>query len=125
MNIEPIGTVKSPVVKPIDANWGSVISEIHLKPEFAGGLKGLEEFSHAVILYYIESNDFDPKNGMLRRPRGLTQMPLLGVFAQRAHHRPNPIGITAVRIVEVKENVLTVKGLDAIDGTPVLDIKPY
>jgi tRNA-Thr(GGU) m(6)t(6)A37 methyltransferase TsaA len=125
MNIEPIGIVKSSVVKPIDANWGSVISKIHLKPELAEGLKGLEEFSHAVIIYFIEDNEFDPKDGMVRRPRGLPQMSLIGVFAQRARHRPNPIAITTVQIVTVNENILTVKGLDAIDKTPVLDIKPY
>ena len=61
----------------------------------------------------------------MRRPRGRADMPELGIFAQRAKHRPNPIGITAVAVVDRVGAVLRVRGLDAIDGTPILDLKPY
>ena len=125
MLIEPIGTVKSPIVEQIDEGWGEVVSEIWLKPEFTSGLDGLAEFSHAVIIFLMHRAVFDIGRDLKRRPRGRADMPEAGIFAQRAKHRPNPIGVTAVRVLDVKGPVLRVKGLDAIDGTPVLDIKPY
>lgn len=120
-----IGTVSSPVKEGVDSNWGDIISEITINHEFAGGLKGLEDFSQAIIVYYMHKSSFEPETDLLRRPQGREDMPLVGIFSQRAKHRPNPIGITSVEIVEVQENSLKVRGLDAIDGTPVLDIKPY
>jgi len=68
---------------------------------------------------------WNPATDLVRRPRGRFDMPLVGIFAQRARHRPNPIGITTVSMIGVRDNIITVRGLDAIDGTPVLDIKPY
>ena len=125
MNLEPIGTVKSSVVEAIDENWGKVVAEIHLLDSLAPGLKGIEQFSHVVVIFFMHRSTFDPATDLMRRPQGRSDMPLVGIFAQRAKHRPNPIGITTVRLVQVQGNVLKVKGLDAIDGTPVLDIKPY
>jgi tRNA-Thr(GGU) m(6)t(6)A37 methyltransferase TsaA len=120
-----IGVVRSPVHEGIDEGWGAVESEIHVDDAFARGLSGLEGFSHALVIFWMHQGAFDPANDLVRRPRGREDMPPTGIFAQRAKHRPNPIGITAVRIVSVTGNVLRVKGLDAIDGTPVLDVKPY
>ena len=125
MNIEPIGVVKSPVKEPIDENWRQVIAEIHLHDSLAPGLKGLDRFSHLVVIFFMHLYSFDPAADLVRRPQERADMPVVGIFAQRAKHRPNPIGITAVELIEVCEPVLVVKGLDAIDGTPVLDIKPY
>ena len=125
MLIEPIGTVKSPIIEQVDEGWGEVVSEIWLKPDFASGLDGLAEFSYAVIIFLMHQANFDIARDLKRRPRGRTDMPDVGIFAQRAKHRPNPIGITAVEILEANGSILRVKGLDAIDGTPVLDIKPY
>ncbi len=125
MNIEPIGVVRSPVSEPVDENWGGVVSEIHLREALAAGLQGIDAFSHAIVVFYMHQAAFDPHTDLLRRPRGRADMPLIGIFAQRARHRPNPIGNTAVEIVALRGNVLAVKGLDAIDGTPVLDLKPY
>ncbi len=125
MNLEPIGTVKSSVVEAIDENWGKVVAEIHLLDPLAPGLKGIEQFSHVVVIFFMHRSTFDAVTDLIRRPQGRSDMPLVGIFAQRAKHRPNPIGITTVRLVQVQGNVLKVKGLDAIDGTPVLDIKPY
>lgn len=73
----------------------------------------------------MDRSSFDPESDLVRRPQGRSDMPEVGIFAQRAKHRPNPIGITAVELIKVVGNVLTVKGLDAIDGTPILDLKPY
>lgn len=125
MYLHPIGSIKSPVTGPVDEHWGSVISEIHLDEAFAAGLKGLEGFSHLIVVFWMHRVTFDPANDLVRRPRGLADMPELGIFAQRARHRPNPIGIAAVELAGIQGNVLRVRGLDAIDGTPVLDIKPY
>ncbi|HJX11721.1 MAG TPA: tRNA (N6-threonylcarbamoyladenosine(37)-N6)-methyltransferase TrmO [Candidatus Binatia bacterium] len=125
MNIEPIGVVKSPVKEPIDENWQEVIAEIHLHDSLAPGLKGLDRFSHLVVVFFMHQYSFAPVSDLVRRPQERADMPEVGIFAQRAKHRPNPIGITAVELIEVRGPVLVVKGLDAIDGTPVLDIKPY
>ncbi|MDR3564400.1 MAG: tRNA (N6-threonylcarbamoyladenosine(37)-N6)-methyltransferase TrmO [Negativicutes bacterium] len=125
IEIEAIGTVKSPVTEGVDADWGGVISQIHIKGELASGLKGLEEFSDLLVIFWLHRSTFAADSDLVRRPQGRDDMPLVGIFAQRAKHRPNPIGVTAVKLLAVEGNILTVRGLDAIDGTPVLDIKPY
>ena len=125
MNLEPIGIVRSPVSEGVDEDWGGVVAEIHLADRLASGLVGLEQFSHVVVVFFMHQSSFDSTTDLVRRPQGRSDMPESGIFAQRAKHRPNPIGITAVELINVRGNVLTVKGLDAIDGTPVLDIKPY
>ena len=125
MNIEPIGIVKSPVKEAVDEKWGNVVAEIHLLDSLASGLQGIEQFSHVLVVFYMHESSFDPTGDLVRRPQGRADMPRVGIFAQRAKHRPNPIGITTVELVAVEGNVLKVRGLDAIDGSPVLDIKPY
>lgn len=125
MDVAIIGTVHSPVREPVDEGWGDIVSVIQLREEYAHGLKGIEGFSHAIVLFAMHLASFDLNTDLVRRPRGRADMPEVGIFAQRVRHRPNPIGITAVRILECEENGIRVCGLDAIDGTPVLDIKPY
>ena len=125
MIIEPIGVLKSPVTESVDENWGSIVSEIHLAQKLAPGLTGIDQFHHIIVVFYMNQSSFDPLSDLIRRPQGRPDMPEVGIFAQRAKHRPNPIGITTVQLIKVEGNVLTVKGLDAIDGTPILDIKPY
>jgi len=125
MNLNPIGTVKSPITEEIVENWGEIVSEIVLDEALALGLQGLEQFSHLLVIFYMHQARFDPAHDLLRRPRGRADMPLLGIFAQRPKMHPNPIGITAVQLLEVTGNRVKVQGLDAINGTPVLDIKPY
>ena len=122
---EIIGRVASPIKEPMDEHWGSVISEIIIKEEYAVGLVGLEDFSHAIIIYFMHLATDKGRVRVRRHPQGRDDMPFVGIFSQRAKTRPNPIGVTTVQIIETRENVLKVKGLDAIDGTPVLDIKPY
>jgi len=125
LEIEPIGKVHSEVTSGRDENWGEVISSIEIAPEYTSGLRGLENFSHILVIYWMHEAEFDSAKHLIRRPREREDMPLLGIFAQRAKHRPNPIGVTAVRLLSVMGGNLQVQGLDAIDGTPVLDIKPY
>jgi tRNA-Thr(GGU) m(6)t(6)A37 methyltransferase TsaA len=125
MNFEPIGIVKSAATEPVDENWGHIVSEIYLAESYTPGLRGLEQFSHLIVLFCMHQATFHSTTDLVRRPRGRADMPELGIFAQRARHRPNPIGITAVELIAIAGNVVKVKGLDAIDGTPVLDLKPY
>jgi tRNA (adenine37-N6)-methyltransferase len=125
MNLETIGVIRSPVKEGVDAGWGSVVSEIQLSPPLQVGLKGLEQFSHILVVFYMYQSSFNAQSDLVRRPQGRADMPEVGIFAQRAKHRPNPLGVTAVKLLGVRGNVLTVQGLDAIDGTPVLDLKPY
>ncbi|MGB8955357.1 MAG: tRNA (N6-threonylcarbamoyladenosine(37)-N6)-methyltransferase TrmO [Tumebacillaceae bacterium] len=125
LQVKAIGTVHSPVTEGVDDNWGSVVSEIEVDDWLAPGLQGLEEFSHLTVVFYMHESSFSRASDLVRRPQGREDMPMLGIFCQRAKHRPNPIGITAVKLLAVEGNRLHVQGLDAIDGTPVLDIKPY
>lgn len=124
ITLEAIGTVSSPVHEGIDEGWGSATSRIELIPELRGSLLGLEDFSHVLVVFWMHRSSFDAGH-LVRHPQGKTELPKIGIFAQRAKHRPNPIGVTAVELVTVEEQALVVRGLDAIDGTPVLDIKPY
>lgn len=123
---KPIGTVRAPVTEMSLGNWAKVDSEIHIEARYAGGLRGLESYSHVIVVFFLHQiGSFDPAKQLLRKPRGMEQMHEVGVFAQRTKYRPNPIGVTAVELRGVSGNVLAVRGLDALDGTPVLDIKPY
>jgi tRNA-Thr(GGU) m(6)t(6)A37 methyltransferase TsaA len=125
ITLRPIGVVRSPVTEGRDDGWGDVVAELRLDPSLAHGLDGITAFSHVVVIYWMHEATFDEARDLVRRPRGRDDMPELGIFAQRAKHRPNPIGITAVRLIGRDGAVLRVQGLDAIDGSPVLDIKPY
>jgi len=121
----PIGQVHSERDELSDEGWGEIISEIVMYPPFKEGLTGIEQFSHAIVLFWMDRAKFEQERHILRRPQGRDDMPELGIFAQRAKDRPNPIGVTTVRIVEVLPGRMLVRGLDAINGTQVLDIKPY
>ena len=125
MEIRPIGIVKSPVIKQKDVNWGEIISEVHLNKNLTSGLTGLSNFSHLIIIFFMHEAKINLENDLVRRPQERSDMPLVGMFAQRSKHRPNPIGITTVELISVHKEIITVKGLDAINDTPVIDIKPY
>ena len=125
MNFKPIGIVKSPVKEGVDSGWSDVVSGIYVDHKYAGGLIGLSSFSHIIVIFEMHRSTWTPKNDLIRRPQGREDMPLVGIFAQRAKHRPNPIGITSVRLLGIKGNIIRIQGLDAIDETPVIDIKPY
>ena len=125
ISLQPIGVVRNDVKEPKDEDWGSVVSQIRLDPALADGLLELQHFSHAVVVSLMLEARFEPDAHLTRHPRDREDLPLVGIFAQRARHRPNPIGITTVRIERVERGTLIVRGLDAIDGTPVLDVKPH
>jgi len=120
-----IGVVHNAVKEPVDEGWRHVVSEIVLDEALADGMDGIESFSHVLILYWMHlAAEAEPVR-MRRRPQGRQDMPEVGIFAQRARHRPNPLGVTAVTLLRRERNRLVVRGLDAIDGTPVVDVKPY
>jgi tRNA-Thr(GGU) m(6)t(6)A37 methyltransferase TsaA len=125
IDLTPIGYVKNSRKDISDDFWGEVISEIELSSDLTeDALSGIEEFSHAEIIFYFDKADPEKVHKGLRHPRGNTAWPKVGIFVQRAKDRPNLLGHTIVKITGRKGRVFTVKALDAIDGTPVLDIKP-
>ena len=101
------------------------LSQIILENELVKALDGIEEFSHIFVIFWLHKISKEQRQTLKVHPRGRRDMPLLGIFATRTMLRPNPIGLTLVELVRVEGRVLTVRGLDAIDGTPVLDIKPF
>jgi tRNA-Thr(GGU) m(6)t(6)A37 methyltransferase TsaA len=124
--VHPIGAVKCAVTEMSQGGWARIDSEIHLDAKLAGGLQELAGYSHVIVVFFLDrAQGFDPAKQLLRKPRGMEDMHEVGVFAQRTKYRPNPIGVTAVRLLGITGNVIRVRGLDALDGTPVLDIKPY
>ncbi|HHU20250.1 MAG TPA: tRNA (N6-threonylcarbamoyladenosine(37)-N6)-methyltransferase TrmO [Bacilli bacterium] len=123
--LKQIGVVHSEVEDKNYTDWNKVISEVHLKSEFQDGLYRLEEYSHAIIVFFMNQFNSSESDLMIKRPRDRKDMPNVGVFAQRTKYRPNPIGISVVKIEAIQDHVLTVRGLDANNNTPVLDIKPY
>ncbi|MDT8997720.1 SAM-dependent methyltransferase [Paucibacter sp. APW11] len=125
--MSPIGYVSSPRVDLTDDNWGSVEATITIDaPELsAESLKGLETFSHIEVIYHLHRVPPEEIERGARHPRGRSDWPLVGILAQRAKARPNLIGLTRCRVLQVEGRTLRVRGLDAINGTPVLDIKPY
>jgi len=124
--IKPIGLVRGGRKEPIDDDWGKVEADIVLDASqfSAESTAGLSDFSHLTVVYQFHLvPDAEIQRGS-RHPRGRTDWPKVGIFAQRGKGRPNRIGVTACRLLSVNGLTLRVRGLDAIDGTPVLDIKP-
>ena len=124
--MEAVGWVRGGRAVAEDDDWGSSRARIELDPvRFTGeALAGLDVFSHAEILFLFDRVGEEEVEYGSRRPRGREDWPKVGIFAQRAKNRPNRIGVSICRIAGVAGSTLEVEGLDAIDGTPVLDIKP-
>jgi tRNA-Thr(GGU) m(6)t(6)A37 methyltransferase TsaA len=126
---------KEIVLKPIGVNRTTAIgdevrdktrtSQIVIRNDLIEALDGIDGFSHLFVLFLLHEIPERNKRILKVHPRGRKDMPLLGVFATRTMFRPNPIGLTLVKLVKVEANVLTVRGLDAFEGTPILDIKPF
>jgi len=121
----PIGIIHSPykdsIDIPIQGTFRSdVEARIELKDKYAGGLKDLDEFSHAIILYYFHKSQREEIEG-----RPFLESDKHGIFAIRSPHRPNHIGFSIVKIKKIEANKMYFTEVDVLDGTPVLDIKPY
>ncbi|HJJ42690.1 MAG TPA: tRNA (N6-threonylcarbamoyladenosine(37)-N6)-methyltransferase TrmO [Methanocorpusculum sp.] len=123
---KPIGIVASPFKvrgdAPAQGREKNLVSTITIDPEFVEGLEGLVPGKEIFVLCWFDRSSRDV---LKVHPRGNMENPLTGVFNTRSPSRPNPVSLTLVTILEINENVLTVRGLEAFDGTPVIDIKPY
>ena len=125
ITLSPIATVKNTRQIIEDDHWGGIVSVIELDASFAEeALFQIEEFSHAEIIYYFHLVEDNKIETSARHPRNNKDWPKVGIFAQRGKNRPNRLGATIVKIIRREGIQLFVQGLDAIDGTPVLDIKP-
>jgi tRNA-Thr(GGU) m(6)t(6)A37 methyltransferase TsaA len=124
--MEPIGVVEGGRVEPIDDHWASVEANIVLDDRFAPeALDGLDAFSHVDVVFIFHLVDAAEVHAGARHPRGRTDWPKVGIFAQRAKARPNRIGVTTCELLGVDGRRVRVRGLDAIDKTPVVDLKPH
>ncbi len=122
--LKPIGFVKTEMTED-ELREQRSHSYLILKPEYEEALSGIEAFSHLNVIFWMNKITRSERKTLKARPRGRRDMPLLGVFATRSPHRPNPIGLTLVELMGRRRNIIKVKGLDALDGTPILDLKPY
>jgi tRNA-Thr(GGU) m(6)t(6)A37 methyltransferase TsaA len=127
VSLVPVGVVRGGRIEPDDDSWGNVEAVIELDPERfeRDAVKGLEDFSHIDVVFVFHLREASSEVTGSRRPRGVADLPEVGIFAQRASGRPNRIGVSTCELVGVQGSKLSVRGLDAVDGTPVLDIKPH
>jgi tRNA-Thr(GGU) m(6)t(6)A37 methyltransferase TsaA len=127
LSVIPIATVRGGRTEPVDDIWGEVEAEIPLDPQRFGpdSLSGLDEFSHLDVVFVFHLRDESAVVTGARKPRGIAQFPEVGIFAQRASGRPNRIGVSTCEVLSVTGTSVAVRGLDAVDGTPVLDMKPH
>src|SRR3990170_3676719 len=122
ITIRPLGLAKNKVYKPMLPGWKDVVTEIVIDKNYSKGLDGIEDYSHVIIVYWM---DREKECHLKHHPQGTEDVPFVGIFACRCPQRPNRIAISTVELVGKKGNIITVKGLDIINGTPILDIKPY
>jgi tRNA-Thr(GGU) m(6)t(6)A37 methyltransferase TsaA len=126
ITLDPVGVVVGGRSEPIDDNWGAVEAIIRLADRFGPeAVSGLDAFSHLCVVFQFHLVAESEVVLGARHPRGNTEWPRVGMFAQRAKMRPNRLGVSACALVAVDGLDLHVRGLDAIDGTPVLDVKPF
>ncbi len=125
ISMQPIATVRSPFTQDGERMpRAEVVAEIVVREGLVTALEGIEDWSHLVILFWMDRMAGKPVR-LTTHPHRRDDVPEVGLFATRTRARPNPIGLAIVELLKCEGNVLTVKGLDAYDGSPVLDIKPY
>ena len=125
ITLRAIGKVQNSIRKKKREGWDSITSQVVIEPKYESALEGIEEYSHLLILFWLSRVPARARGRMLKiHPKSRLDLPLVGVFSTRTQYRPNPIGLTLVRLLGRKKNILRVQGLDAMNGTPVLDIKP-
>ncbi len=124
VSVRPIGVVRNGVKEPRMDGWAMVRSDIILRDELTDALDGIEGYSHIIVVFAFDRVPESEQRQRVR-PRGDASLPEEGVLATRSQLRPSPIGVSVVRLLRRRRNIIRVEALDAIDGTPVLDIKPY
>jgi tRNA (adenine37-N6)-methyltransferase len=123
--VRPIAYIRNDRAEVLDDNWDDILSTVELAQDVPSeSLRGLEEFSHVELVFFADWAEDVPPGPWHRRPRGNTDWPDVGIFAQRNKDRPNRLLLSTVEIEGLSERSFSVRGLDGIDGTPVLDIKP-
>lgn len=122
ITLKPLGFAKNKVAKPTLPGWKNIITQIVLDKKFTKGLDGIEDYSHVIVVYWM---DQEKECHLKHHPQGRTDVPFGGIFACRCPQRPNRIAMSTVKLVSRKGNIIMVKGLDTINGTPILDVKPY
>lgn len=126
IELEAVGTVRGGRAEIVNDDWGEIEAYIELDERLGPeALASLDQFSHAVVVFHFDKVDPETIEWGARHPRNNPEWPLVGIFAQRGKNRPNLVGVTTCEILGVSDRRLRVRGLDAIDGTPVIDIKPY
>lgn len=122
VTLKQIGSARNQEKKHF-GGWRNVVTDILINNEYEDALKGLEDYSHLIVIFWMN----EVKTCDIRHvPQGrVGEVPEVGIFACRCPQRPNPIGISTVQLLSIKRNIVTVKGLDVINNTPILDIKPY
>lgn len=123
--LRPIGVVRNNIREPRMDGWEHVRSDVILREDLAPLLDGIEGYSHLIVLFAFHRLPAAEAGRTHVHPRGDETLPEQGILATRSPMRPSPVGVTVVQLVRRRRNILRVRGLDAIDGTPVLDIKPY
>lgn len=123
LTLTSIGTVRNEIKTPIVHGWGKVVSELVLDERYTDALDGIEDYSHLIIIFWLDKAG--PIKSLKDNVQGRKDLPVAGIFARRGPSRPNPVGVSAVALLGREKNVLRVQALDAIDGTPIIDIKPY
>ena len=125
IQLKPIGTVRNTIAEAHrDTRWKEIESKIEIDAEWRDALDGIDQFSHIWVVTYLDRMPLRP-DALRVHPTRDARLPLVGIFATRSPQRPNPIGMCAVELLEVRGNVLRVRGLNALNRTPVLDVKPY
>jgi len=125
IKLKPIGVVHNEIKQTGYHDCKEIVSKIEVDAKWAELLDGIEEFSHIIVLFWMHRVSPNSEPPAKVHPKGRADLPLVGLFATRAPHRPNSIGLTIVKLLKRNGNVLTVQGMDAIDGTPIIDIKSY
>jgi len=126
INLKAIGVVKNEMKETgVRPNIRDIVSEIELYDSYADGLDRLDEYSHIIVLYHYHMGSNQAPKPIRQHAHNKESYPVVGIFALRGSNRPNRIGLSMAKILKVGSNKVKVSGLDAIDGTPVIDIKPY
>nr|MDT0656740.1 SAM-dependent methyltransferase [Micromonospora sp. DSM 115978] len=127
ITLEPVGTVVGGRAEALDDGWGAEEAVIRLDSTRFGSdaLAGLDAFSHLEVVFWFHLVDPSSVVTSARHPRGNRQWPKVGIFAQRGKNRPNLLGVSRCRLLTVDGLDIHVRGLDAVDGSPIIDVKPY
>lgn len=125
VSFSPIGVVANAGDDVNRQDWSRVRSEVRLHLEFADALLGLADYSHVIVIGYLDQIPAELRERTQVYPSGDSRLPLQGALALRGGARPNPLSFTVCRLLEIEAATLRLEGLDLVDGTPVLDVKPY